>query len=128
MPICGKTSHDVRERGPGHGNQRHHAVARGRGQGMKALVFDVDPNEIIHLIQEARDSKEAYLGEHALLRLEEVADAKVPFPDWGLIKTHLTGICGSDYKQVFVDFAGYDSPMAARPTFPQGMGHGGGGT
>ena len=90
---------------------------------MKALVFDVDPNEIIHLIQEARDSKEAYLGEHALLRLEEVADAKVPFPDWVLIKTHLTGICGSDYKQVFVDFEGYDSPMAACATFPQVMGH-----
>jgi len=90
---------------------------------VKALVFDVDPNEIIHLIQEARDSKEAYLGEHALLRLEEVADAKVPFPDWVLIKTHLTGICGSDYKQVFVDFEGYDSPMAACATFPQVMGH-----
>ncbi len=90
---------------------------------MKALVFDVDPSEIIHLIQEARDSKEAYLGEHALLRLEEVPDAKVPFPDWVLIKTRLTGICGSDYKQVFVDFEGYDSPMAACATFPQVMGH-----
>jgi threonine dehydrogenase-like Zn-dependent dehydrogenase len=90
---------------------------------MKALVFDVDPTEIIHLIQEARDSKEAYLGEHALLRLEEVPDAKVLFPDWVLIKTRLTGICGSDYKQVFVDFEGYDSPMAACATFPQVMGH-----
>ncbi|MGH7896797.1 MAG: zinc-dependent alcohol dehydrogenase [Candidatus Binatia bacterium] len=90
---------------------------------MKALVFDVDPTEIIHLIQEARESKEAYLGEHALLRLEDVPDAKVPFPDWVLIKTRLTGICGSDYKQVFVDFEGYDSPMAACATFPQVMGH-----
>jgi len=90
---------------------------------MKALVFDIDPAEIIHLIQEARGSKEAYLGEHSLLQLEEVPDAKVPFPDWVLIKTRLTGICGSDYKQVFVDFEGYDSPMAACATFPQVMGH-----
>jgi threonine dehydrogenase-like Zn-dependent dehydrogenase len=90
---------------------------------MKALVFDVNPLEIIHLIQEARDSKEAYLGEHSLLRLEEVPDAIVPFPDWILIRTRLTGICGSDYKQVFVDFEGYDSPMAACATFPQVMGH-----
>jgi threonine dehydrogenase-like Zn-dependent dehydrogenase len=90
---------------------------------VKALVFDVDPNEIIHLIQEARGSKEAYLGEHALLRLEEVPDARIPFPDWVLLQTRLTGICGSDYKQVFVDFEGYDSPMAACATFPQVMGH-----
>ena len=34
---------------------------------MKALVYDVKPEEIIHLIQEARESKEAYLGEHSLL-------------------------------------------------------------
>ena len=44
---------------------------------MKALVFDVNPLEIIHLIQEARDSKAAYLGEHSLLRLEDVPDANL---------------------------------------------------
>ena len=90
---------------------------------MKALVFDVDPNEIIHLLPEARESKEAYLGEHSLLRLEEIPDPRVPFPDWVLIKTRLTGICGSDYKQVFVDFEGIDSPLASLATFPQVMGH-----
>ncbi len=90
---------------------------------MKALVFDVDPAEIIHLIQEARDSKEAYLGEHSLIRLEEVPDATPPFSDWVVIRTRMTGICGSDYKQVFVDFEGIDSPMASLATFPQVMGH-----
>ncbi|MGH7860474.1 MAG: zinc-dependent alcohol dehydrogenase [Candidatus Binatia bacterium] len=90
---------------------------------MKALVFDVDPQEIIHLIQESRENKEAYLGEHSLLRLVEVPDPAVPFPDWVLIRTRLTGICGSDYKQVFVDFEGIDSPMASLATFPQVMGH-----
>jgi threonine dehydrogenase-like Zn-dependent dehydrogenase len=90
---------------------------------VKALVFDVNPAEIIHLIQDARQDKEAYLGEHSLLRLEEVPDARVPFPDWLLIRTRMTGICGSDYKQVFVDFEGIDSPMASLATFPQVMGH-----
>jgi len=47
----------------------------------------------------------------------------VQFPDWVVIRTHLTGICGSDCKQVFVDFEGYDSPMAACATFPRVMGH-----
>jgi threonine dehydrogenase-like Zn-dependent dehydrogenase len=90
---------------------------------MKALVFDVNVNEIIHLIQEARENKDAYLGEHSPLRLTEIPDAQVPFPDWVLIKTRLCGICGSDYKQVFIDFEGIDSPLATLATFPQVMGH-----
>ena len=90
---------------------------------MKALVFDVDVNEIVQLIQEARENKEAYLGEHSLLRLVDVPDLQVPFSDWVLIKTRLCGICGSDYKQVFVDFEGIDSPLATLATFPQVMGH-----
>jgi threonine dehydrogenase-like Zn-dependent dehydrogenase len=90
---------------------------------VQALVFDVNIEEIIHLIQEARDSKEAYLGQHSPISLREIPDARVQFPDWLVIKTHLTGICGSDYKQVFIDFENIDSPMASCATFPQVMGH-----
>jgi threonine dehydrogenase-like Zn-dependent dehydrogenase len=90
---------------------------------MTALVFDVDVNEIIHLIQEARENKEAYLGEHSPIRLVDVPDARVPFPDWVVIRTRLCGICGSDYKQVFIDFENIDSPLATLQTMPQVMGH-----
>jgi threonine dehydrogenase-like Zn-dependent dehydrogenase len=90
---------------------------------MKALVFDVNVEEIIHLIQEAREDKEAYLGTHSPIALRDVPDARVQFPDWVLIRTHLCGICGSDYKQVFIDFENIDSPMAGLTTFPQIMGH-----
>jgi len=90
---------------------------------MKALVYDVKAEEIIHLIQEAREDKEAYLGQHSPLSLRDVPDAGVLFPDWVLIKTRLCGICGSDYKQVFIDFEGIDSPLATLASFPQVMGH-----
>jgi threonine dehydrogenase-like Zn-dependent dehydrogenase len=90
---------------------------------MKALVFDVDVNEIIHLIREAKENKEAYLGEHSPIRLRDVPDATVPFADWVVIKTRLCGICGSDYKQVFIDFENVDSPLATLQTMPQVMGH-----
>src|SRR4029079_11118617 len=90
---------------------------------MKALVFDVNIDEIIHLIQDARESKEAYLGEDSPISLQEIPDARVQFPDWLVIQTRLCGICGSDYKQVFIDFENIDSPMAGLATFPQGMGH-----
>ncbi|MEO8605391.1 MAG: hypothetical protein ABI629_22675, partial [bacterium] len=79
---------------------------------MKALVFDVNFEDIMHLIQDVNQSKEAYLGEHSPLTMQDVPDARVQFPDWLVIKTHLTGICGSDYKQVFIDFENIDSPMA----------------
>jgi len=90
---------------------------------MKALVYDVKAEEIIHLIQESREDKEAFLGQHSPLRLTEIPDVEVPFPDWVLIRTKLCGICGSDYKQVFIDFEGIDSPLATLATFPQVMGH-----
>jgi threonine dehydrogenase-like Zn-dependent dehydrogenase len=90
---------------------------------MKALVYDVDVDDIIQLIRDASQSKEAFLGTHSPLHLREIPDAAVQFPDWLVMRTHLTGICGSDYKQVFIDFENIDSPMAACASFPQVMGH-----
>ena len=58
--------------------------------------------------------------------LREVPDAQVQFPDWVLIKTRLCGICGSDYKQVFIDFEGIDSPLADAGDLPAGDGARGG--
>lgn len=90
---------------------------------MKALVFDVKIDEITKLIQDTQETKEAYLGENSLIQMQEVPDAVVPFPDWVLLDTRLCGICGSDYKQVFVDFEQVDSPLATLTTFPQVLGH-----
>ncbi|MFQ5515800.1 MAG: zinc-binding dehydrogenase [Myxococcota bacterium] len=90
---------------------------------MKALVYDVNVEDLIHLMQQAREDKKAYLGEHSLIRLREVPDPKVPFPDWLLIETRLCGICGSDTKQIFLDFEQVDSPLASLASFPQVMGH-----
>lgn len=90
---------------------------------MKALVYDVKADDIIHLIQESAQSKEAFLGEHSPIRLQDIPDPEVRFPDWVLIRTKLCGICGSDSKQVFIDFEGIDSPLATLASFPQVMGH-----
>ena len=86
---------------------------------MKALVFDVKLEDVIHLLQHAKQDRAAYLGEHSLIRLAEVPEPRVPFPDWVLIRTRLCGICGSDYKQIFLDFEQVDSPLATLATFPQ---------
>jgi hypothetical protein len=45
---------------------------------MKALVYDVKTEEIIHLIQEAREDKAAYLGQHSPLSLTEIPTRRCP--------------------------------------------------
>lgn len=90
---------------------------------MKALVFDVKAEEVVELLQATQTDKEAFLGEHSLLALEEVPDAFVKFDDWVVLRTRLCGICGSDYKVVFIDFEQVDSPLATFTTFPQVLGH-----
>jgi threonine dehydrogenase-like Zn-dependent dehydrogenase len=58
------------------------------------------------------------------MALREVPDPVVRGPAWAVLRPRLTGICGSDTKQVLMDFddAG-DSPMTAFISFPQVLGH-----
>ncbi len=58
------------------------------------------------------------------MTLREVPDPTLLGPAWAVLRTRLTGICGSDTKQVLMDFddAG-DSPMTAFISFPQVLGH-----
>src|SRR5215217_3953360 len=89
---------------------------------MKALVFGVDPGPV-----EPPAADAARLLHHLAttpMALQEVPDPKPIGPDWMVLKTRLTGICGSDAKQVLMDFedAG-DSPMTAFISFPQVLGH-----
>lgn len=56
--------------------------------------------------------------------LLEVPDAKPLRPDWLVIRPLLTGICGSDSKQILLDFEGdSDSAMSGLCSFPQVLGH-----
>ncbi len=59
------------------------------------------------------------------MRMEEL-DQPVPTrPGWVMAKTRLTGICGSDAKQVFGDFGDdyNDSALNGHFTFPTVLGH-----
>ncbi len=56
--------------------------------------------------------------------LRDVPDPRLLGDDWVVLRTRLTGICGSDTKQVLMDFEdGGDSPMTAFISFPQVLGH-----
>ena len=89
---------------------------------MRALVFGVAndgwtaPPASPPLLQQLASSPMA---------LREVPDARPLRPDWFVTRPVLTGICGSDSKQMLLDFGegGGDSAMIGFCSFPQVMGH-----
>ena len=89
---------------------------------MQALVFGVRsdgwtaPPDSSPLVRQLATSPVA---------LKEVPDARPLRPDWLVTRPLLTGICGSDSKQILLDFGegGADSAMFGFCSFPQVMGH-----
>jgi threonine dehydrogenase-like Zn-dependent dehydrogenase len=57
--------------------------------------------------------------------LQDIPDATPLRPDWFVTRPLLTGICGSDSKQILLDFGDGDSDnaMSGLCSFPQVMGH-----
>ncbi len=57
--------------------------------------------------------------------LQDIPDARPLRPDWLVTRPLLTGICGSDSKQILLDFGEGDSDnaMSGFCSFPQVMGH-----
>jgi threonine dehydrogenase-like Zn-dependent dehydrogenase len=57
--------------------------------------------------------------------LVDLPDPEFLLPDWVITKPRLTGVCGSDSKQVFMDFGemNMDNPMRDFSSMPQVLGH-----
>src|SRR5205823_13619407 len=63
---------------------------------------------------------------HTPMRLVDTDDPPFLGPDWMVIRPRLTGICGSDAKQVFMDFGedvARDNPMNDFFSMRQVLGH-----
>ena len=92
------------------------------GSDMKALVFGTETQPFTP----PPDATE--LGKNLALTpvaLQEVPDAHPLRDDWVVTRPLLTGICGSDSKQILLDFGEGDSDnaMSGFCSFPQVMGH-----
>jgi threonine dehydrogenase-like Zn-dependent dehydrogenase len=60
------------------------------------------------------------------MRLLDIPEPDFLLPDWVITRPRVTGICGSDAKQVFMDWvnvATADNPMVGFVSFPQVLGH-----
>ncbi len=89
---------------------------------MKALVFEMNVPRMALARVLGAFSTRAYVSRFSTLRYREIPDPLLPADDWVLIRTRYCGICGSDYKQVFMD-GNLDNPMTSLISFPQVLGH-----
>jgi threonine dehydrogenase-like Zn-dependent dehydrogenase len=92
---------------------------------MRALLFGVRPDPW-ELPGGAGDNPLLKGLANTPMRLTDVDDPGFLLADWVVTKPRLTGICGSDSKQVFMDWgdvASPDNPMKAFFSLPQVLGH-----
>jgi len=89
---------------------------------VRALVFENSLPRLAATRLLSAFSPRACVGPLAPVRLREIPPPTLPADDWLVISTRLTGLCGSDYKQVFLN-GGMDNPMTAVISFPQVLGH-----
>lgn len=89
---------------------------------MRALVYGVPPESL-----QVPVSDEPLVQNLARTPtgLRKVPDPVVLHEDWVITRPRLTGICGSDSKQILMDFGAddADNALAAFCSFPQVMGH-----
>jgi len=89
---------------------------------MRALVCDVSvPRQVVSRLLGSID-KRFFLGPFSPASLRDLPEPALPAPDWVVVQTRLCGICGSDYKQMFLN-GSMDNPMTAIISFPQVLGH-----
>lgn len=89
---------------------------------MRALVFGIAA-ESVDTPADANPLQVALA--RTPMRLVEVDDPEFLHPDWVICKPRLTGICGSDSKQVFMDWGSVDAdnPMIDFSSLPHILGH-----
>ena len=89
---------------------------------MRALLFGVAPRG-----GDPVDTDNPLLAalERTPMDLVDLPDPGFLLPDWVVTRPLLTGICGSDAKQVFMDWGegGADNPMLDFSSMPQVLGH-----
>src|SRR5262249_55801563 len=94
---------------------------------MRALVCDVSvPRQVFSALL-GRLDKRFFLGPFSTVNLRDIPEPSFPAGDWVVLRTRLCGICGSDYKQIFLN-GSMDNAMTALISFPQVLGRGVGGT
>ena len=89
---------------------------------MKALRFHMNIPKTVLTRVLGTFSKRAFTAGFAPVALEEIPDARVRGDEWVVFAPTLTGICGSDQKQVQLK-GHFDNPISGIISFPHVLGH-----
>jgi len=89
---------------------------------MRALVMEKNMPRLAATKLLSLLTPRAYLGPTAPIELRELPEPALPAQDWAVARTQLCGLCGSDYKQVFMN-GNFDNPMTGFVSWPQVLGH-----
>ena len=89
---------------------------------MLALMTTNNPFRLISTKLLSYLSPKAFVGLQSPMQLQNIPDPALPAADWLVAKTRLCGLCGSDYKQVFMN-GRVDNPMTSMISWPQVLGH-----
>lgn len=81
---------------------------------MRALLFGTAPEP---LPTPETDNRNVRMLAQTPMALVDLPDPGFLRPDWVVTKPRLTGICGSEAKQVFLDYASFTDPERADPSF-----------
>jgi threonine dehydrogenase-like Zn-dependent dehydrogenase len=89
---------------------------------MKALQFEMNIPKIVLTRTLGLFSYQAFIARFAPVTLTDIPDARVRGDDWVVVRPTLTGICGSDQKQLLLK-GHFDNPISGIISFPHILGH-----
>lgn len=89
---------------------------------MKALQFRMSVPRIALARTLGLFSRDVYTSTLGAVQLEDIPDAEVRGDRWVVVRSALTGICGSDQKQVLLK-GHFDNPISGIISFPHVLGH-----
>src|SRR5690606_28019149 len=89
---------------------------------MRALVSGNQPLRLVATKLLSFLTPKAFVGPLSAMQLKEIPDPTLPAEEWVIVDTQLCGLCGSDYKQVFMN-GQVDNPMSSMISWPQVLGH-----
>src|SRR5260221_9584253 len=103
-------------------DSRHRAIRHQEVVEMKALQFHMSIPKILLTRTLGMFSKGAYTSRFAPVALDDIPEARVRGERWVVVRPTLTGICGSDQKQVLLK-GHFDNPISGVISFPHVLGH-----
>ncbi len=96
--------------------------AKGQRGPVQALLFRHNLAKEAAAVIGGHLDKRAYVSKYAPISLEEVPEPVPPAAGWVKCETVMSGICGSDAKQIFLN-GRRDNALTALVSFPHVLGH-----